>query len=148
MLNRASLVAQMVKNLPAMQETGVWSLVGKIPWRTEWHPTPVFLPGESRGQRALAGYSPWGCRVGQDWATDAQLECWTPCLCFPGKLLEISLHLYSSQQLPGRGSFLWHLFGVSWQLWEADLNLSCMLPYCKVGSGEEEKRSGVWKPWA
>ena len=30
--------------------------VGKIPWRREWQPTPVFLPGESRGQR----YSPWG----------------------------------------------------------------------------------------
>ena len=36
--------------------------VGKIPWRREWHPTPVFLPGEFHGQRSLAGYSPWGCR--------------------------------------------------------------------------------------
>ena len=34
-------------------------LVGKIPWRREWQPTPVFLPGESHGQRSLAGYSPW-----------------------------------------------------------------------------------------
>ena len=34
--------------------------VGKIPWRTKWQPTPVFLPGESHGQRSLAGYSPWG----------------------------------------------------------------------------------------
>ena len=39
----ASLVAQMAKNLPAIQET--W--VGKIPWRRAWQPTPVFLPGES-----------------------------------------------------------------------------------------------------
>ena len=31
--------------------------VGKIPWRREWLPTPVFLPGESHGQRSLAGYS-------------------------------------------------------------------------------------------
>ena len=30
----------------------------KIPWRREWQPTPVFLPGESHGQRSLAGYSP------------------------------------------------------------------------------------------
>ena len=37
-----------------------WYLVGKIPWRRAWQPTPVFLPGESRGQRSLAGYSPWG----------------------------------------------------------------------------------------
>ena len=34
--------------------------IGKIPWREAWQPTPVFLPGESHGQRSLAGYSPWG----------------------------------------------------------------------------------------
>ena len=34
--------------------------VGKIPWRREWLPTPVFLPGESHAQRSLVGYSPWG----------------------------------------------------------------------------------------
>ena len=36
--------------------------VRKIPWRRKWQPTPVFLPGESHGQRSLAGYSPWGCK--------------------------------------------------------------------------------------
>ena len=36
--------------------------VGKIPWRREWLPTLVFLPGEFHGQRSLAGYSPWGCK--------------------------------------------------------------------------------------
>ena len=56
--NLAFLVAQTVKNLPAMRET--W--VGKIPWRMAWQPTPVFLPGESYGPRSLAGYSPWGCK--------------------------------------------------------------------------------------
>jgi len=30
------------------------------PWRREWQPTPVVLPGEFHGQRILAGYSPWG----------------------------------------------------------------------------------------
>ena len=35
------------------------SWVRKIPWRREWLPTPLFLPGESHGQRSLAGYSPW-----------------------------------------------------------------------------------------
>ena len=34
--------------------------VGKIPWSRSWQPTPVFLPGESHGQRSLEGYSPWG----------------------------------------------------------------------------------------
>ena len=33
---------------------------GKIPWRREWQPTPVFLPGEFHGQRSLADYSPQG----------------------------------------------------------------------------------------
>ena len=42
---------------------------GKIPWRRERLLTPVFLPGESHGQRRLAGYSPRGHRVGQDRAT-------------------------------------------------------------------------------
>ena len=34
--------------------------VGKVPWRREWQLTLVLLPGESHGQRSLAGYSPWG----------------------------------------------------------------------------------------
>ena len=33
--------------------------VGKIPWRREWLPTSVFLPGEFHGHRSLVGYSPW-----------------------------------------------------------------------------------------
>ena len=36
--------------------------IGKIPWRHTWQPTPVFLPGESHGQRSLVGYIPWGCK--------------------------------------------------------------------------------------
>ena len=32
------------------------------PWRRAWQPTPVFLPGESHGQRSLGGYSPWCCK--------------------------------------------------------------------------------------
>ena len=31
-----------------------------ISWSRKWQPTPVFLPGESHGQRSLSGYSPWG----------------------------------------------------------------------------------------
>ena len=62
MVFEVSLVIQMVKNLPAMQETQVQSLVKKIPWRREWLPTPVFLPGKSHGQRSLVGYSAWGHR--------------------------------------------------------------------------------------
>ena len=32
--------------------------VGKIPWKRAWQPPPVFLPGESQGQRSLVGYTP------------------------------------------------------------------------------------------
>ena len=32
--------------------------VEKIPWRRAWQPSPIFLPGESHGQRSLGGYSP------------------------------------------------------------------------------------------
>ena len=58
----ASLVAQLVKNLPATQETWVRSLSQKDPLEKKWQPTPVFLPGEFHGQRRLAGYIPWGLK--------------------------------------------------------------------------------------
>ena len=52
---RASLVAQLVKNLPAVQETWVQSLCQKDPWKRKWLPAPVFLPLKSHGQRTLVG---------------------------------------------------------------------------------------------
>ena len=38
------------------------SWVNKFPWRRSWHPTPVFLPRKSHGQRSLVGCSPRGCK--------------------------------------------------------------------------------------
>ena len=55
-----SLEAQRVKHLPAMQKT--WVQILGLPWRRKWQPTPVFLPGESHGQRSPVGYSPWDCK--------------------------------------------------------------------------------------
>ena len=52
-------VAQMVKNQPAIHETQFDPWVGKILWRKEQLPTPVFLPGEFHGPRSLVGYSAW-----------------------------------------------------------------------------------------
>ena len=46
----------MVKKLPAIQETRFDPWVRKIPWKREWLPTPVFLPGDFHGQRSLVGY--------------------------------------------------------------------------------------------
>ena len=54
-LLQASLVAQLVNNLPAVWETWVRHQVGKIPWRWEQLPTPVFWLGKLHGI-----YSPWG----------------------------------------------------------------------------------------
>ena len=53
----ASLVAQLVKNLLQCGRPGFNPWVGKIPWRRERLPTPVFWPGEFHGL-----YSPWGCK--------------------------------------------------------------------------------------
>ena len=59
----ASLVAELVKNLPAMQETWVQSLGWEDPLEKGKATPPVFLPRESYGQRSLTGYSPWGYKT-------------------------------------------------------------------------------------
>ena len=67
---RANLVAQSVKNLSALWETQVPCLGWKIPWRREWLPTPVFLPGESSWREEPGGEQSMGLhRVRHDWAT-------------------------------------------------------------------------------
>ena len=42
------------------EDSGLIPGLRRAPWRREWLPTPVFLPGESHGQRSLAGYGPLG----------------------------------------------------------------------------------------
>ena len=55
-------MAQIAENPPAVQETWVRSLGQEDPLEEGMAAHPVFLPGESHGQRSLAGYSPWGRR--------------------------------------------------------------------------------------
>ena len=52
-------------------DSGSFPGSGRCSWRREWPPTPVFLPGESHGQRTLMGYSPWGCKESDttEWKT-------------------------------------------------------------------------------
>ena len=69
-------MAQTVKNLPAMQETQVWSLVRKIPWRREWQPPPVFLPGKAMVRAAWWATVHGMARVGHDLATNTSLLWW------------------------------------------------------------------------
>ena len=110
-----SKVAQIVKNPPAMQETWIplwppsafhglpWWLrqsriclqyrrprfdpwVRKIPWRREWQPSPVFLPGEFHGQRHLSSCSPWSCKE-----LDTVKQLTLSLFCF-SSALEIQVH--------------------------------------------------------
>ena len=103
----ASLVSQMIKNLPAVQGTWVNPWIGKIPWRREWQPTSVFLPEKSLGQRSLAGYSPqrsqgvghnWGAKCTHTFSSVTQsclilcdpMDCSTPGLPVHHQLLEFT----------------------------------------------------------
>ena len=58
----SSTMALVVKKSPAnardVKRCGFNPWVGKILWRKPWQPTPVFLPGESHGQRSLVDYLP------------------------------------------------------------------------------------------
>ena len=100
----ASLVAQMVKNLPAVQETWVWSPGQEDLLEKEVQPTPVFLPGESRKQRNLVGYSSRGRK-------DSDTTEW----------LSLSLFFLFT----GLGSQRWRKAG------ERALGLTCLLrPLC------------------
>ena len=73
----ASLVAHMVKNLPAMQETQIWSLGWEDPLEKGMATPPVLLPGESHGQTSLVGYGPWGRKDSDttEWLS-LSLSCW------------------------------------------------------------------------
>ena len=60
----------MIKNPPAMQETWLWSWVGKIPWKRVWQATPVFLPGESPMDRGIWWATVLGVTKSWTWLND------------------------------------------------------------------------------
>ena len=75
-------------------------------WRRKWQPTPVFLPGESHGQRSLAGYSPWGHK---SWTrlSDSDLT-WLDYICMLSRVwLFVILWTVAHQASPS--------MGLSWQ---------------------------------
>ena len=71
--------------------------VGKIPWKREWLPTPIFLPGNSSGQGSLAGYSPWALKELDmpEWVT---ITLPIPCQLLGIQLLPISVAFLSFAQ--------------------------------------------------
>ena len=86
----ASLVAQMVNNLSAMQETQVRSLDWEDPLEEEVATHSSILAGESHGQRSLAGYSPW---------SHEELDM--------TEQLTLSLFFFTSKILCGVSGFFW-----------------------------------------
>ena len=68
-INWASLVAQMVKHLPATRETWVQSLGWKDPLKNKMATHSSTLAWKIPWWRSLVGYGPWNCRVGHYWTT-------------------------------------------------------------------------------
>ena len=121
----ASLLAQMVKNLPAMQETWVRSRVGKIPCRRRWQPTPVLLPGESHGQRSLTGYSPGSCKESD---MTEQLT------------LSLHIHLNICDCITYT-----HCLGLAAKVYSGVNMWKLIIPVmCPMGAGEETRDKHVW----
>ena len=71
---------------------------GKMPWRRKWQPTPVFLPGESHGQRSLAGYSSWGRKE-----PDTTEHAWMHAHIHTNPLKENNTFIYSKNMYGGKG---------------------------------------------
>ena len=96
--------------LPAVQETQVSPWVGKIPWRREWQPPPVFFPGESQGQRSLVDYSPWG-RKSRTWLSDWHTSRFKiPC----------ARHISMADSTERWGA------GLCWSLWHQLIRVECV----------------------
>ena len=98
-------------------------LVGKIPWRRAWQLTPVFLPGESYGQRSLTGYSPW---VLKESDMTEQLN-WTGSSTYMAAL-------HTAMNPLGENCYP-HFKDVETESWESE-NQSCLWERC-----------WVWLPW-
>ena len=88
------MVAQMVKNLPAGDpSSNPW--VGKIPWKREWHPIPVFLPGDSRATKS--------------WTQLSAFHFSSPPAPPPALALMILIQLVSDGLCPGQLAFTWFI---------------------------------------
>ena len=81
------------------QETLVQSLGPEISWRRKWQPTPVFLPGESHGQKSLASYSPWGHKRFRHHCSSRYLASMDNLFSSNCLLYLLSLNRYHHQQI-------------------------------------------------
>ena len=113
-----------VANSGDIRHEGSIPELGRSPWRRKWQPTPVFLLGESHGQRSLEGYSPWGHKVSDttEWLTLSlfhfhpmtQVQSWDS---DPGPLI-VSGSIFTT---PGNSPDTW-----DWSI----IALQCCVTFC------------------
>ena len=88
----------------------------KIPWRRKLQPTPVLFPGESHGQRSLAGYSSWGYKSQTQLSDEAQAQfkkrIWSMAVVLTGVILPPTGYLAISGDIFGC-----HNWRCCWHLW-------------------------------
>ena len=110
--------------------------IGKIPWRKEWQPTPVFSPGEFNGQRSLVGYSLWGHkesqRDGHDWISAVQQHKSALCvhmspLSWTSYCLPCSPTPLGHHRAPGRASELYSSFPLAIHFTHGNVHVSGLL---------------------
>ena len=63
-----------------------------LPWRRQWHPTPVLVPGKVRGRRSLVGCRLWGCTESTRLKRLSSSSSKLPSLCMPILNHEYVLH--------------------------------------------------------
>ena len=68
----------------------------RLPWRRQWHPTPVLLPGKSHGQRSLVGYSPWGRKEWSNFTSLSSVKYSQEKIAFQVFHFNFSEHQFSS----------------------------------------------------
>ena len=84
--------------------------VWKIPWRRKWHPSPVFLPEKSHGQRSLGCYNPWGGKE-SDTTSSLNNNYDKHFLRFHFILQKKKWHDFHNLPWNDRSFWFWHLYG-------------------------------------
>ena len=117
--------------------------------RRQWHPTPVFLPGESHGRRSLVGYSPWGRkRVGHNWATSLPLSLYhleLQDLKSMAKTLVPSAVLGSISFLPSHGTWAANVNGPFPPPQEGGSPTCESGPQAQLSFQETQSHPGAWR---
>ena len=127
-----------------MQETWIWSLrFGKSLWRREQLPTPVFFPGESRGQRSLAEPPSMGSqRVRHDWVTNTTFIHMLKWILYPETPEQLFLFQVASLLIGSCDDFLcWSLLA-KWFSWVPLVAVNRLLYTSWREVGEDVKRTG------